>query len=356
MGRAAVAITLSVSERRELDGLARRRKTAQGLARRARIVLAAADGLENKAIVEQVPPPTRTARSASGVGALPSIGRPLNRAPAHDRRRIAEIIGLTLEQIAADREGALEPAWPGLTRHRPSTAWRASACSRTARPSNLSTDPPIDISNGEPLLNRAGAVCGREEPDPALGPHAAVGPCGPRSSGAPDDYIRHGPPSLGHRHRKVIGQCFPRHRSRESNSCADGPRRPSGDGQPGRDPQDPGRPSNGMHRRLLASSASSRLMHRGDRSTRRNSNYIESTPTTSDGPPRDNQTFSFSKSRIGTLVETCFLFILQQVIDFLSKYGLLTALRICTGAVNRARREARFRAGPGRTSPSGRPS
>ena len=54
MSRAAVAITLSASGRRELDGLARRRKTAQGLARRARIVLAAADGLENKAIVEQV--------------------------------------------------------------------------------------------------------------------------------------------------------------------------------------------------------------------------------------------------------------------------------------------------------------
>ena len=54
MSRAAVAITLSEAERRELEGLARRRKTAQGLARRARIVLAAADGLENKAIVERV--------------------------------------------------------------------------------------------------------------------------------------------------------------------------------------------------------------------------------------------------------------------------------------------------------------
>ena len=51
MGRAAVAITLSAAERRELEGLARRRKTAQGLARRVRIVLAAAGGLENKAIV-----------------------------------------------------------------------------------------------------------------------------------------------------------------------------------------------------------------------------------------------------------------------------------------------------------------
>ena len=47
MGRVAVAIILSASERRELEGLARRRKTTQGLTRRVRIVLAAADGLES---------------------------------------------------------------------------------------------------------------------------------------------------------------------------------------------------------------------------------------------------------------------------------------------------------------------
>ena len=47
MGRAGVAITLSEAERCELDGLARcRKKRAQGLARRARIALASADGLE----------------------------------------------------------------------------------------------------------------------------------------------------------------------------------------------------------------------------------------------------------------------------------------------------------------------
>ncbi len=38
MAKAAVAIALAVEERRELEGLSRRRKTAQGLARRAWIV------------------------------------------------------------------------------------------------------------------------------------------------------------------------------------------------------------------------------------------------------------------------------------------------------------------------------
>ena len=50
MGRTAVAIELSESERRELESLASRRKTAQGLAQRARIVLLAAERLENKDI------------------------------------------------------------------------------------------------------------------------------------------------------------------------------------------------------------------------------------------------------------------------------------------------------------------
>ncbi len=49
-GKTAVAIDLTESERRELESLASRRKTAQGLAQRARIVLLAAEGGENKGI------------------------------------------------------------------------------------------------------------------------------------------------------------------------------------------------------------------------------------------------------------------------------------------------------------------
>ena len=44
MARVAVTISLSDDERAELEALSRRRKTSQGLARRARIVLAAAEG------------------------------------------------------------------------------------------------------------------------------------------------------------------------------------------------------------------------------------------------------------------------------------------------------------------------
>src|SRR6266851_3094441 len=50
MGKPAIAIELTAAERAELEGLASRRRTAQGLARRARIVLAAAEGVENQVI------------------------------------------------------------------------------------------------------------------------------------------------------------------------------------------------------------------------------------------------------------------------------------------------------------------
>src|SRR5689334_5043291 len=50
----AVAIELSGEERARLDGWSRRRTTAQALALRARIVLAAADGLSNGEIAQRL--------------------------------------------------------------------------------------------------------------------------------------------------------------------------------------------------------------------------------------------------------------------------------------------------------------
>ncbi len=54
MGKPAAAIVLTDEQRVELEGWARRRQTAQGLARRAEIVLLAADGLHNKEIVARL--------------------------------------------------------------------------------------------------------------------------------------------------------------------------------------------------------------------------------------------------------------------------------------------------------------
>ena len=54
MGKSAVSIDLTLDQRSELEGLVRRRQTAQGLPRRAEIVLLAADGLQNKEIVARL--------------------------------------------------------------------------------------------------------------------------------------------------------------------------------------------------------------------------------------------------------------------------------------------------------------
>jgi transposase len=50
----AVELVLSESEREQLEGWARRRKSAQALAQRSRIVLAAASGLSNSEIARQL--------------------------------------------------------------------------------------------------------------------------------------------------------------------------------------------------------------------------------------------------------------------------------------------------------------
>jgi len=54
MSKRAITIELTAAERSPLRDLAKRRRTAQGLARRARIVLAAAEGKDNKAIAQEI--------------------------------------------------------------------------------------------------------------------------------------------------------------------------------------------------------------------------------------------------------------------------------------------------------------
>jgi transposase len=107
MGKPGVAIELSALERRELEGLARRRTTAKGLARRARIVLAAADGLENKAIVERLGVDANTVgkwrrrfaeRRLDGLCDEPRPGTP----GQIGDDEIAEVVRRTLEETPPD--------------------------------------------------------------------------------------------------------------------------------------------------------------------------------------------------------------------------------------------------------------
>ena len=71
-GRPKVELVLSREEREVLEGLTRRRKTAAGLARRAAIVLACAQGVSNQVVagrLQVAPSPL-----GNGVGDLYWIG------------------------------------------------------------------------------------------------------------------------------------------------------------------------------------------------------------------------------------------------------------------------------------------
>ena len=126
MGKPAVAIELSAAERRELESLARRRKTAQGLARRARIVLAAAAGLENKAIVEAVGAHADTVgkwrrrfaeRRLDGLYDEPRPGAPRQ----IEDDEIAEVIRRTLEETPPDATHWSLRSMASAVGHAPST-------------------------------------------------------------------------------------------------------------------------------------------------------------------------------------------------------------------------------------------
>jgi transposase-like protein len=152
MSRSAVAITLTTAERAELEGLASRRRTAQGLAGRARIVLAAAQGMENQVIAETVGADENTVgkwrrrfaeRRIDGLYDQPRSGAP--RQIGDDE--IAETIRLTLEttpaavlcvgeksQIRAlDRTQPLLPMRPGQAGRRTHDDTRHGTLSREFR-------------------------------------------------------------------------------------------------------------------------------------------------------------------------------------------------------------------------------
>ena len=106
-GRVAVSIDLSAYERGELEDLARRRRTAQGLARRSRIVLLAAAGHENKKIAAALGASEDTVgkwrrrfatRRLDGLYDEPRPGAP--RRIGDDE--IAETVRRTLEETPAD--------------------------------------------------------------------------------------------------------------------------------------------------------------------------------------------------------------------------------------------------------------
>lgn len=236
MGKAAVAIALTAAERAELKGLAGRRRTAQGLARRARIVLAAADGMENKAIAQALDADENTVSKwrrrfakhrIEGLHDEPRCGAP--RQIGDDE--IAETIRLTLETTPPDathwslRSMAKAVGYAPSTIHR---IWKAFGLQpHRVETFKLSTDPQfvekvrdiVGLYMAPPT--RALVLCVDEKSQiQALDRTQPLLPLRPgQAERRTHDYTRHGTLSLfaalDAATGKVIGRCFARHRARE---------------------------------------------------------------------------------------------------------------------------------------------
>jgi len=240
--RRPAALVLSEAERAELAGWARRRKTAQALALRARIVLRAAEGLSNTAVADELGIAKHTVGKwrerfarlrADGLLDEPRPGAP---------RRIGDaVVAALVDRTLSERpEGATH--WSlrtmakasGLSVTTVGRVWRAFGLQpHRAEMFKLSTDPLfaekvcdiVGLYLSPP--DRALVLCVDEKGQvQALDRTQPLLPLRPgQAERRTHDYVRHGTTSLfaalDVQAGKVIGKCFPRHRAAEFRKFLD---------------------------------------------------------------------------------------------------------------------------------------
>lgn len=235
-GPAAIGIELTDEERAELTRWARRRKTSQALATRARIVLAAGDGLNNAEICSKLGvsrPTVQTWRRRFAERRLEGLDdEPRSGAPRTiSDERVHEVVTRTLETKPKDathwstRSLAAEL---GLSQSTVSRIWRAfNLQPHRAETFKLSTDPlfvdkvrdVVGLYMSPP--DKAIVLCVDEKSQvQALDRTQPVLPMRP---GSPErhthEYVRHGTTSLfaalDIKTGVVIGACHRKHRHQE---------------------------------------------------------------------------------------------------------------------------------------------
>ena len=232
----AIAIVLSDEERDELDQRVRRRKTSHGAARRARIVLLAADGLSNTAIAEKLGVSRRTVglwrprfaeRRLEGLDDEPRPGAP--RKIGDDK--VAEVVTKTLETVPENathwsrRSMARATGLSATTVHR---IWGAFGLQpHRSETFKLSSDPHF-VDKVRDIVGlyldppqRALVLCVDEKSQiQALDRTQPMLPMRPgQAERRTHDYKRHGTTTLfaalDVTAGTVIGRCMKRHRARE---------------------------------------------------------------------------------------------------------------------------------------------
>lgn len=232
----AVAITLSGTERTELESLTRRRSTAQALALRARIVLMAAEGATNTTIAEQLGVAKHTVGrwrerfARSGVDGLFDEPRPGAPRKIGDEE-IADTIHRTLDTLPVGATHWSLRSMAGVTGYAPSTIhriWKAFGLQpHRSETFKLSTDP-LFVEKVRDIVglylsppDRAIVLCVDEKSQvQALDRTQPLLPLRPgQVERRTHDYVRHGTTSLfaalDVKVGTVIGRCFPRHRATE---------------------------------------------------------------------------------------------------------------------------------------------
>jgi transposase len=235
-GRPLPRISLSPSERSTLEGWSRRRKTAQALAVRARIILHCARGTTNTAVADELNVTLQTvgkwrsrflAQRLDGLLDEPRPGAP-RRITDHDVERV---ITRTLESKPADATHWSSRSMAratGMSQSAISRIWRAFALQpHRTETFKLSTDP-LFVDKVRDIVGlyldppeRALVLCVDEKTQiQALDRTQPLLPMRPgQVERRTHDYKRHGTTSLfaalDVKSGTVIGECHRRHRSSE---------------------------------------------------------------------------------------------------------------------------------------------
>jgi len=236
MARRAAAVVLSEDQRQALVVLTRRRTTAQGLARRARIVLACAAGEENKRVAAALGVSEGTVgkwrlrfieRGVEGLHDEPKPGVPRSITDA----QVEAVIVQTLEskpREATHWSSRLMARESGLSASSVQRIWRAFGLQpHRSETFKLSTDP-LFIDKVRDVVGlylnppeRAVVLCVDEKSQiQALDRSQPVLPMRPgQAERRTHDYKRHGTTSLfaalNTATGDVIGKCYKRHRAME---------------------------------------------------------------------------------------------------------------------------------------------
>jgi transposase len=235
-GRPKATLVLTDQERDELLVLARRRKTAQAVALRARIVLSCADGLENIAVAERLGVTKQTVSKwrgrfvkfrREGLLDAPRTGAPRT----IDDSRVEAVVVKTLESVpkgATHWSTRLMARETGMTQNAILRIWHAFGLQPHRQETfKLSTDPMfvdkvrdiVGLYMNPPL--KAMVLCVDEKSQ--IQALDRTQPMLPLAPGLPErrthDYVRHGTTTLfaalDIATGKVIGEMHQRHRSIE---------------------------------------------------------------------------------------------------------------------------------------------